>query len=90
MVDLTNDDQKVISAIVTDLRWQKQSTRELAEANAKLVAVMAEWKQTEARLRQAHKMEQEQLREKVVRLEEEEPHGVILRSSRFAVERDRQ
>jgi PAS domain S-box-containing protein len=57
MIDLTNEGQKIISALVTDLRWQKESMRELAEANAKLVTVMLEWEQTEARLRQAHKME---------------------------------
>jgi PAS domain S-box-containing protein len=57
LIDLTDESQKIISGIVTDLRWQKQQMRELSEANAKLVAAMAERNAVEAKLRQAEKME---------------------------------
>jgi PAS domain S-box-containing protein len=57
VVDLLDEDQRIISGIVTDLRWQKQRMRELAEANAKLIATMAERERAEAMLRQAQKME---------------------------------
>ena len=57
LVDLPEEDQRIISGIVTDLRWQKQRMRELGEANAKLVAAMAEREAVEGRLRQAEKME---------------------------------
>ncbi len=57
MVELLDEGQHIISAIVTDLRWAKQRMRELTEANAKLVTVMAERERTEELLRQAQKME---------------------------------
>jgi PAS domain S-box-containing protein len=57
LVDLADEDQLIISGIVTDLRWQKQRMRELAETNAKLVAAMAERERAETMLRQAQKME---------------------------------
>ena len=47
VVDLPDEGQRIISGIVTDLRWQKQRIRELAEANAKLVAAMAERERAE-------------------------------------------
>jgi len=57
MVEILDEGQKIISAIVTDLRWPKLRMRELTEANAKLVTVMAERERAEAMLRQAQKME---------------------------------
>jgi PAS domain S-box-containing protein len=57
VVDLPDEGQRIVSGIVTDLRWQKQRMRELAEANTKLVASMAEQSRAEAMLRQAQKME---------------------------------
>jgi PAS domain S-box-containing protein len=57
MMELPDEDQKTVSAIVTDLRWSKQRLRELAEANAMLVSAMAERERVEAMLRQAQKME---------------------------------
>jgi PAS domain S-box-containing protein len=57
VIDLPDEGQRIISGIVTDLRWQKQRMRELAEANAMLVAAMAEREQAEAMLRQAQKMD---------------------------------
>ncbi|HEV8028254.1 MAG TPA: PAS domain S-box protein, partial [Stellaceae bacterium] len=57
VVDLPDEGQGIISGIVTDLRWQKQRMQELAEANAKLVASIAERSRAEAMLRQAQKME---------------------------------
>ena len=57
VVELLDEGQRIISGIVTDLRWQKQRMLELTEANARLVAAMAEREQAEAMLRQAQKME---------------------------------
>ncbi len=57
VVDLPDEGQRIFAGIVTDLRWQKQRLRELTEANARLVGVMAEREQAEAMLRQAQKME---------------------------------
>ena len=57
MVELLDEGQHIISAIVTDLRWAKQRMRELTEANARLVTAMAERERAEELLRQAHKME---------------------------------
>ena len=57
MVELLDEGQHIISAIVTDLRWAKQRMRELTEANAKLVTVMAERERAEELLRQSQKME---------------------------------
>ncbi len=57
MMELPDEGTKTISAIVTDLRWSKKRIRELAEANAMLVAAMAERERVEAMLRQAQKME---------------------------------
>jgi PAS domain S-box-containing protein len=57
VVDLQDEDQRIISGIVTDLRWQKQRMQELAKANALLIDAMAQREQAEAMLRQAQKME---------------------------------
>ena len=57
LADLPDEGQKIISAIVTDLRWPKQRMRELTEANAMLVKTMAERERAETMLRQALKME---------------------------------
>jgi PAS domain S-box-containing protein len=57
MVELPDEGQKTLSAIVTDLRWSKKRIRELAEANAMLVIAMAERERVEGMLRQAQKME---------------------------------
>ena len=57
VVELLDEGQRIISGIVTDLRWQKRRMLELTEANARLVAAMAEREQAEAMLRQAQKME---------------------------------
>ncbi len=57
MVDLPDEDQRVIAGIVTDLRWQKQRIQELAESNARMAAAIADRDRVEAMLRQAQKME---------------------------------
>jgi PAS domain S-box-containing protein len=57
MVEILDEGQEIISAIVTDLRWPKLRMRELTEANAKLVTAMAERERAEAMLRHAQKME---------------------------------
>jgi PAS domain S-box-containing protein len=57
MVELIDEGQTTVSAIVTDLRWPKLRMQELTEANAKLVTVMAERERAEAMLRQSQKME---------------------------------
>ena len=57
LADLPDEGQKIVSAIVTDLRWPKQRMRELTEANAMLVKTMAERERAETMLRQALKME---------------------------------
>src|ERR1700733_8847219 len=57
MVELPDEGQKTISAIVTDLRLPKQRIRELAEANAMLLTAMAGRERVEEMLRQAQKME---------------------------------
>ncbi|HVC62341.1 MAG TPA: ATP-binding protein [Acetobacteraceae bacterium] len=57
VVDLLDEGQRIISGIVTDVRWQKQRIAELAQVNARLVAVIAERERAEAMLRQAQKME---------------------------------
>ncbi len=57
VVDLQDEDQRIISGIVTDLRWQKQRMQELAKANALLIDAMAQREQAETMLRQAQKME---------------------------------
>ncbi len=57
VVDLLDEGQRIISGIVTDLRWQKQRILELAQVNARLVAAMAERERAEAMLRQTQKME---------------------------------
>jgi PAS domain S-box-containing protein len=57
LVDLADEGQKIISGIVTDLRWHKQRMRELGDANAKLIATMVERDAVEEKLRQAEKME---------------------------------
>ncbi len=57
VVDLLDEGQRIISGIVTDLRWQKQRILELGQVNARLVATMAEQERVEAMLRQAQKME---------------------------------
>jgi PAS domain S-box-containing protein len=57
MVEILDEGQKIISAIVTDLRWPKLRMQELSEANAKLVTAMAERERAETMLRQAQKME---------------------------------
>lgn len=57
LVDLPDEGQRIISGIATDLRWQKQRIRELAEANDRLIAVMAERERAETMLRHAQKME---------------------------------
>ena len=57
VVDLSDEGQRIISGIVTDLRWQKQRMQELADTNAKLVAAMVEREQAEAMLHRAQKME---------------------------------
>jgi PAS domain S-box-containing protein len=57
VVDLPDEGQRILCGIVTDLRWQKQRMRELAEVNAKLVGAMAERERAEAMLRQAQKLE---------------------------------
>ena len=57
LADLPDEGQKIVSAIVTDLRWPKQRMRELTEANAMLVKTMAERERAQTMLRQALKME---------------------------------
>ena len=57
VVDLPDEGQGISSVIVTDLRWQKQRMHELADANAKLVAALADGERAEGMLRQAQKME---------------------------------
>ncbi len=57
VVDLLDEGRRIISGIVTDLRWQKRRIQELAEVNAQLVAAMAERDRVEVMLRQAQKME---------------------------------
>ncbi|HTZ81063.1 MAG TPA: ATP-binding protein [Stellaceae bacterium] len=56
-IELPDQEQQIISAIVTDLTLQKQQNRELAEMNAKLLATMAEQERVEGKLREAQKME---------------------------------
>lgn len=55
--ELEDEQQRMISAIVTDLTQARLRTRELADANAKLVAAMAEREHAENLLRQSQKME---------------------------------
>lgn len=57
VVDLHDEDQRIISGIVTDLRWQKQRMQELTKANALLIDAMAQRERAETMLRQAQKME---------------------------------
>jgi signal transduction histidine kinase/CheY-like chemotaxis protein len=57
VVALPDEDQRIVSGIVTDLRWQKQRLRELADANTRLLAVMGQREHAETLLRQAQKME---------------------------------
>jgi len=57
MIELMDEGRTIVSGIVTDLRWPKQRMQELAEANARLVTVMAERERAESRLRHALKME---------------------------------
>jgi len=56
-VDLADENQQVISAIVTDLTVPKQRTMQLTESNAKLMAALAEQEHAQNLLRQAQKME---------------------------------
>ena len=57
VVDLQDEDQRIISGIATDLRWQKQRLQELAKTNALLIDAMAQRERAETMLRQAQKME---------------------------------
>jgi PAS domain S-box-containing protein len=55
--DLPDEMQRVICAVVTDLTLPKLRTLELTDANAKLMAALAERERAETLLRQAQKME---------------------------------
>jgi PAS domain S-box-containing protein len=57
MVDLSGEEPRTISGVVTDLTLQKQQNRELAETNAKLVSTIEERERAERELREAQKME---------------------------------
>ncbi|HZT51955.1 MAG TPA: ATP-binding protein [Stellaceae bacterium] len=57
VVDLPQDGGRILSGIVTDLTLQKQRTRELTEANAKLTAALADRERAESLLREVQKMD---------------------------------
>ncbi|SMH37985.1 response regulator [Azospirillum agricola] len=54
---LPGGEERILCGVVTDLTQQRRRNTELAETNARLTAEIAERERTEAKLRQAQKME---------------------------------